>query len=136
MAGYIISLNSIDSLELYVENGVYATRLSVPKNSRWSVHHEGTFADYATMKPGDNIYFFIKRNIYGIGSLVELADDCKFLNFPNASQPVEFNYEKIRSSLLWDEGPESINQRWLCVFQPSPNQVHIFSRRVLIWMMF
>jgi len=120
MAGYIINLNSINSLGLYIENGVYATKLSAPRNGRWRVHHEGTFADYATMKPGDNIYFFIQRNIYGIGSLVELAGDCKFLNFPKASQPVMFDYGNIQPSLLWDEGPESVNQRWLCVFQPSP----------------
>jgi len=103
MAGYIINLNSINSLELYIENGVYATKLSAPRNGRWLVHHEGTFADYATVKPGDNIYFFIQRNIYGIGSLVELAGDCKFLNFPNASQPEGVNYGGIQPYLLWEE---------------------------------
>ncbi|NQS76901.1 MAG: hypothetical protein HQP61_10815 [Peptococcaceae bacterium] len=120
MAGYIFNLNSVRSLEQYIENGIYATKLSSPKNGRWLVHHEGTFADYATMKPGDNIYFFIQRNIYGIGHLVEVAGDCKFLNFPRASQPAVFDYEDIQPHLLWDEGQESVNQRWLCLFQPSP----------------
>ncbi|MEG3071471.1 MAG: hypothetical protein RQM92_12150 [Candidatus Syntrophopropionicum ammoniitolerans] len=131
MAGYIFNLNSVRSLEQYIENGIYATKLSSPKNGRWLVHHEGTFADYATMKPGDNIYFFIQRNIYGIGHLVEVAGDCKFLNFPRASQPAVFDYEDIQPHLLWDEGQESVNQRWLCLFQPSP----YFLKTVLTWTM-
>jgi hypothetical protein len=69
MAGYIFGLDSLESLLRYTENGVYATKLSTPTTS-WKAHHEGTFADYATMKAGDNIYFFIQRKIYGIGRLV------------------------------------------------------------------
>ena len=63
MAGYIFSLDSLNSLNLYTRNGVYATKLSIPRNN-WLTHHEGTFADYATMQEGDNIYFFFKRRIY------------------------------------------------------------------------
>lgn len=119
MAGYIINLDSDSSLSMYIENGVYATKLSTP-DGRWRTHHEGTFADYATMKPNDNIYFFIRRKIYGIGRLVEIEGDCKFLNYPDANKPLPFNYDTVRSQLLWDEGPESINQRWICVFEPNP----------------
>lgn len=67
MAGYIFNLDSPQSLEAYIQNGIYATKLSRP-TGRWQIHHEGTFADYATMEPGDNIYFFIERKIYGIGA--------------------------------------------------------------------
>lgn len=123
MAGYIINLDSIESLKLYTENGIYATKLSAP-SGHWIPQYEATFADYATMKTGDNIYFFIKRNIYGIGELVNLSDDCKFSNFPEASEPKAFDYEDKKESLLWDEGDYSINQRWLCVFKPAP---HFFS---------
>jgi hypothetical protein len=56
MAGYIFLLDSLDALRLYTQNGVYATKLSAP-NRFWAHHHEGTFADFATMQPGDNIYF-------------------------------------------------------------------------------
>jgi len=90
MAGYIINLDSDSSLSMYIENGVYATKLSTP-DGRWRTHHEGTFADYATMKPNDNIYFFIRRKIYGIGRLVEIEGDCKFLNYPDANKPLPFN---------------------------------------------
>lgn len=119
MAGYIINLNNEDSLQTYIFNGVYATILSPPKNY-WGKHHEATFADYVSMKPGDNIYFFINRKIYGIGELVTIEDDCKFLNYPKANKPSNYDYNTEKPNLLWDEREYSINQRWLCVFKPSP----------------
>jgi hypothetical protein len=119
MSGYIFSLDNLDSLHLYTLHGVYATKLSVPAYS-WLTHHEGTFADYATMKAGDNIYFFIQRKIYGVGKLVNLGSDCKFFNFPDAGSPKRVSYEDIRPDLLWDENPDSVNQRCICVFEPDP----------------
>jgi hypothetical protein len=119
MAGYIFLLDSLDSLLLYTQNGVYATKLSSPSGS-WRTHHEGTFADYSTMKAGDNVYFFIKRRIYGIGRLVNLERDCKFFNFPGASRPDRFDYHAIKQNLLWDEGEISANQRCICLFEPDP----------------
>lgn len=120
MAGYIFSLDSERSLQMYIDNGVYATRISIPKNGVWRQHQEGTWADYSTMRPGDNVYFFIKRKIYGIGELVNIGSDCKFKNFPQANRAQHFNYEQIQDFLLWDEGPEAVSQRWICTFKPSP----------------
>ncbi|SUY80090.1 Uncharacterised protein [Clostridium tetani] len=71
MAGYVFSINDVNSLKKCIENGIYSTNLSEPKNKNWGIHHEGTFADYISMKPGDNIYFFIDRKIYGIGELIK-----------------------------------------------------------------
>ena len=119
MAGYIFSLDNLESLNVYTRNGVYATKLS-PPSTTWMAHHEGTFADYATMRPGDNIYFFIKRKIYGIGRLVGTPTDCKFFNFPNAATPQAFQYQGVKTHLLWDEGDFSCNQRCLCLFEPDP----------------
>jgi len=119
VAGYIFSLDNLDSLNLYTQNGVYATKLS-PPTRLWGTHHEGTFADYATMQKGDNIYFFIKRKIYGVGKLVSLGSDCKFFNFPEAGQPQQFDYSKVKSKLLWNEGDFSVNQRCVCIFEPDP----------------
>ncbi len=120
MAGYIMNLDSTQSLEMYIKNGIYSTKLSNPRNNNWMTHHEATSADYATMKPGDNIYFFIKRKIYGIGELVYLKGDCKFLNYFKANKPENYSYNSIKDDLLWDEGAHSVNQRWICVFKPSP----------------
>ena len=120
MAGYIFNLDSIESLKLYVINGVYATKLKDQPNGYWKTYQEATFADYATMKSGDNVYFFIKRKIYGIGELVDVNNDCKFSNFPEACKPTTFDYMSKKQDLLWDEGIFSVKQRWLCVFKPSP----------------
>ncbi len=121
MAGYIFSLDSLDSLHLYTRNGVYGTKLklSIPFRS-WRASHEGTFADYATMRAGDSIYFFIQRKIYGIGNLINVGSDCKFFNFPDASRPQLFPYAAVAERLLWDEGEVSVNQRCICFFEPDP----------------
>ena len=119
MAGYIFNLDNLRSLQLYTRSGVYATKLSAPSGS-WKRHHEGTFADYATMNEGDNIYFFIHRKIYGIGKLIDLDGDCKFLNFPGACSPHKVSYADVKSALLWDEREISANQRCICVFAPDP----------------
>ncbi|MHC9540284.1 MAG: hypothetical protein AB9903_12270 [Vulcanimicrobiota bacterium] len=127
MGGYLMGLDSIDSLSLYAKNGIYATKISPPSNGAWKTHHEATFADYITMQPGDNIYFFIKRKIYGIGELVAVGTDCKYLNHPKAINTEEFSYSDIESLLLWDEGDVSKNQPWICLFKPSP---HFFMRGI------
>ena len=119
MAGYIFSLDNLNSLKLYARQGVYATKLSVP-SGYWNSPHEGTFADYASMKPGDNVYFFIKRKIYGIGKLIEIGGECKFFNFPHAATPEPFDYMEVNEQLLWDEGEISVRQRCMCVFGPDP----------------
>ncbi|WP_291575941.1 hypothetical protein [Clostridium sp. UBA4548] len=121
MAGYIFSLDSINSLRQCIENGVYSTNLTSPRNNTWGVHHEGTFADYLSMKPGDNVYFFIKRKIYGIGKLISIKNECKLLNFPNALQPNNFNNEEINDEMLMKDCNGNTNNRILCIFEPSPN---------------
>src|SRR5260370_22603317 len=120
MAGYIFSLDSLDSLHLYTRNGIYGTKLSAPSHS-WLAHHEGTFADYATMRAGDNIYFLIQRKIYGIGKLINVGSDCKFFNSPGAGTAQPFPYGALREQILWDEGDVSVNQRCICVFEPDPH---------------
>ena len=62
MAGYIMTLNNLDSLKNCIQSGTYSTNLSEPTGI-WKAHHEGTFADFLSMKPGDNIYFFIRTFI-------------------------------------------------------------------------
>lgn len=126
MAGYLFGLDSVESLRMYARKGVYSTKLPVARGA-WGTPQEGTFADYVTMKAGDNVYFFIKRRIYGIGELLNVGDDSKFCNFPGGSSPRPVQYEDIRSELLWDEGEYSKDQRWLCVFKPAP---HFFTTGV------
>ncbi len=86
MAGYIMTLgkDAYDALKRCFETGIYSTNISLPSGSRWNIAHEGTFADYLSMKEGDNIYFFTNKKIYGIGKITNVGDDCKYLNFKDA----------------------------------------------------
>lgn len=114
-----MGLDSLESLELYTKFGVYATKLSEPKNNKWKTHHEGTFADFLTMKVGDNIYFFKDRKIYGIGELYAIGGECKYKNFPNATIPNKYQYSDIKDLLLWDEKKDD-SQRVICLFRECP----------------
>lgn len=120
MAGYLFSLDNEESLVDSINRGIYSTKLSVPNNV-WRLPQEGTFADYCSMKEGDNVYFFIGRKIYGIGALTNINGDCKFLNYPNANLPTVQSYNEIQDQLLLDIGDEnSVNLRFICTFIPYP----------------
>ena len=119
MAGYIMTLDSLESLKECVQTGIYSTRLSDPKNGYWNKQQEGTFADYLSMKENDNIYFFIKRKIYGIGKLVNIQLDCKYLNYIGADYPVVPSMKTYKEGIpLLPKGNKS--NRCLCTFIPSP----------------
>lgn len=121
MAGYIFNLDNKQALETSIIDGVYSTILkSIPSNNLWNAAHEGTFADYLTMKEGDNVYFFIDRKIYGIGKLVNRDGDCKFLNFPKADIPKSFDYKSIKDLMIMNKSIENTKNRMICTFRGSP----------------
>lgn len=132
MAGYIFTLNNIDSLNKIIEDGIYSTNLNIPKNNTWKPHHEGTLADYLSMTEGDNVYFFIKRKIYGIGKLITIAGDCKLLNFPKADIPIVNDYKNLQDKMILNSSEENLKNRFICTFIGAP----AFLKKVLIWMMF
>lgn len=89
MAGYIMTLSATESeinrqtgsanerkrkakyqkyLDI-VKDGLYATHIT---NSRTKTVVE---ADFLGMRPGDNIYFFFDRNIYGVGTIKSFSPD-------------------------------------------------------------
>lgn len=118
MAGYIMTLDSLESLKNCIRTGTYSTNLSEPIGS-WKAHHEGTFADFLSMKDGDNIYFFIKRKLYGIGKITNIAFDCKFLNYEGADIPNTIGeQEYIKKEPLLPNATE--NNRCFCTFKPAP----------------
>lgn len=122
MAGYIIALNNIESLEKCIKEGVYSTNFKELRSDHWKIHHEGTFADYLGMKAGDNIYFFIKRHIYGIGELIDIKGECKYLNYPEADIPYNPDKEFINENILVKNySAELSHYRCICCFKPSPN---------------
>lgn len=119
MAGYIMNIKDYDALERCITSGIYSTIMTVPKNRNWNIPQEGTFADYFSMKEGDSIYFFNKRKIYGIGKIINVKFDCKFLNYIGADEPEDYLMQDIdnRSPLLQDCTP---NNRCFCTFTPAP----------------
>lgn len=50
MAGYIITMSSLERIEECIKNGCYGTVMKITEASHWRSYQEGTFADYATMK--------------------------------------------------------------------------------------
>ncbi|WP_042470588.1 hypothetical protein [Bacillus ndiopicus] len=120
MAGYIFTLDSYDSLKEIIKNGVYSTNINIPKKNVWIPAHEGTFADYFSMKEGDNVYFFIDRKIYGIGELVNVVDDCKLLNFPLADFPTSESFADLKKKMILNKSAFNLKNRFICTFKKSP----------------
>lgn len=119
MAGYIFLIGSSGTIQQCIESGIYSTVIKSP-HGYWSLACEATFADYVSMKAGDNIYFFQDRKIYGVGALTNVGPDCKYKNYPQASIPRSPSYSAVQADMLYDNGPDSINLRWLCTFKPAP----------------
>lgn len=122
MAGYVITMDSLDSLKICIEQGYYSTNISHPSRNIWGIPQEGTFTDFISMKKGDNIYFFIKRMIYGIGVLVDIADfDCKLQNYPDATLPTIQNFNAIKHLMILDDDESKLKNRVVCFFRGEPN---------------
>lgn len=121
MAGYIFLLNELSDLDLQTSSGTYSTNMVNPIGGFWSTPMESTIADYVTMKEGDNIYFFTKRKIYGIGELVKIKGKVLSENFPESFLPKHFDYSTIKNKLLLDRGSKSAINRLVCFFRLSPH---------------
>ena len=118
MAGYLITLNDENSLAEIVKNGIYSTIMNSPSYSTWGTSHEGTFADYLSMKAGDLIFFFVKRKIYGCGKLTNIGADCKYLNYTEAGSPKGDQSSNYIETRLLQSGDS--RNRCFCTFEPSP----------------
>ena len=116
MAGYVFNMDSEKSIQKCFEEGYYCTAL----NKKWTSATDGTFADYLGMKEGDNIYFFSKRKIYGIGRLIRKPT---FANHPQANVPGH----SLSSEDILCSPPRQKIFRWGCVFRPEP---HFFEKGV------
>lgn len=121
MAGYIMTLSDKESLQDCFYNGCYGTYFKNNDFNKWNITKEGTFADYSTMKPGDHIYFFINRTIYGIGKIVNISNNCIYLNYPQASSLSTLNYNEISRQILFNhEQTTDLNTRVVTFFKPAP----------------
>ncbi|WP_235846943.1 hypothetical protein [Neobacillus soli] len=121
MAGYIFTLDNINSLNELILNQVYSTNLNIPLSNKWLIHHEGTFTDYLSMTEGDNVYFFIKRKIYGVGRLININGDCKHLNFPCADIPITEDFLNLKDKMILNKSTFNLGNRFLCTFESAPH---------------
>lgn len=119
MAGYVMTLDSLESLERCINTGTYSTKLNEPNGGNWRRQQEGTFADYFSMKENDNIYFFIERKIYGIGKLVTIENECKYLNYIDADLPQNFTDKEYKERKPLLSYTTKVN-RCFCIFMPEP----------------
>jgi hypothetical protein len=130
MACWLIVLagRDVEVFRHYARQGVYGTVLGgTGAPGSWLVLRPEllyTLADYVTMRSGDMIFFFVDRNIYGIGELVAVrSDEVAFCNWRAADdfkRPVP-----DLSQFLWtDLSPNVVHRlgsvRWLCTFRPQP----------------
>lgn len=89
-------------------------------NVKWGLPTEGTLGDFVTMKPGDNVYFFMNRMVYGIGEVLELADGVTVAeNFKGATSVDTVTDETIAGYQV-DSIIEGKVKRWRFAFKPAP----------------
>lgn len=121
MAGYVFAIgdssgDQYNIMKECINNGVYSTYIKTIH----PIPFEGTLADYVSMKPGDNIYFFCNRKYYGVGELISVGIDCKYNNYIKSSFLKEYDFDDIKEGLLIDKGAFSPRYRWICTFKGSP----------------
>lgn len=100
LSGAFVALFDHATLALYLREGVYATHLplvdshGIPGRAHW-----GTAADYACLRPGSHIFFFLKRElVYGGEVVGPAAGPAFFLN--GQSSPAG---AAAGAPLCWDE---------------------------------
>lgn len=124
MAGYLFNFSDFESLEKCIKCGFYSPIMS--KN--WSAAAAATLGDFVTMKPGDNVYFFSKRMVYGIGEIIEIKPEVIVAdNFPGATLPLPTQSKtrdkqnSIMGIINNTKLPADKVQRWVIAFKPSPD---------------
>ena len=111
MAGWLISLKAgpkdeLKFVKFYFENRLYGYRFPREKpKKRWASAQWNTIADFSLFEVGDLIFFFCKRNIYGIGKVIEptkgYGDNPVLCNYRGCLLPE--NTLDNPSICLWDE---------------------------------
>lgn len=128
MSGYIMNLGATaqregrEKLELYVRYGAYGTIIKRPTRDLWAPVQEMTLADYLVIRPGVLVFFFLGREIYGVGRVVSFDVEGQRLaalaNYPGASFPHAIRPQNP-DDYLWRENGEE-NLRWVIFFEPHP----------------
>lgn len=117
-SGFLFSVGGkdIDAIASFVERGMYATYVS----NRWNGALAGTLGDYLTIRPGDNVYFFCNRTVYGVGEIIDVLgeDQAAFevRRGVTTSRPLETHGRGSNAG-----GADGKSERWGIAFKPAPN---------------
>ena len=105
VSGLFITLYDKDTLNLYLEKGVYGFHQPpVYKDVSSKSRHYHALADYACARDGDHVFFFLKRMIVYGGQIIGSKKTGSFyLNGPYSPIGKDTN-----SDVYWDESSRSI----------------------------
>lgn len=120
MAGFIFSISSdegMDGLKERIRVGNYASVTPAIDGNMSRQVVAAVLADYCSMQEGDNVYFLSKRQIYGVGRLVNVGVDCKYKNYISASKFEKKNVFDAEDNPLTDSSSPLF--RWVCFFEPD-----------------
>lgn len=123
MSGYLFAFNDEDTLFEAMHKGRYSTLMK----AKWGPAHLSTLGDYMTMRPGDRVYFFSKRMVYGIGEIVALAPDAVVVeNRDSVTRRGTLGVAGPDELLILDDPAPPDDEddrrvyRWVVAFQASP----------------
>ena len=74
-SGLFITMGDRDSLKMCLENGVFGSRMSL---GSWTVHYK-TLADYACVRSGTHVFFFIEKEIIYGGTILGSSKHGSFI---------------------------------------------------------
>lgn len=130
MSGYLFTFSDENALFEAMRKGRYATLMK----AKWGAAHLPTLGDYMTMRPGDRVYFFSKRMVYGIGEIVSLAPGSVVIeNRDGVTRRGTLGIAEPDESLVLDDPVPPAKEddrrtyRWVVAFQASP---FMFSRGI------
>lgn len=117
MAGYLFTFSGTESLFETMRRGSYTTLMNVT----WGQASVSTLGDFATMRPGDSVYFFSKRMVYGIGRIVQVVPGVTVLeNFEGSTGLTLSSEDDLPADPLLMETASGKVGRWVIAFEPDP----------------
>ena len=98
--GVFIALYDYESLKLYLKNGIYGFLMSpIEEDISSRSNHYKVLSDYACLREGTHVFFFLKRTIIYGGQIIGSRENASF--FLNGSySPL---CRKANANLSWDE---------------------------------
>jgi hypothetical protein len=92
------------------------------RQTQWSSVQLETFSDYATIRPGDRVFFFKNRRIYGVGRVVcrTGSHSGAYLNYPSAHLPAPTEPDPTAALIGPSIDPEWKRVRVTVHFVPEP----------------